>query len=114
MPPLYLTQRSHNTNRQDGLLKGAPSWGDELAEWWDFIHHLCQSGMATRFLRIWVEADPGFIEPPSDWRLRGFILKGYFPLVSSMTPTVMVGIVISPDCSQSLDNTEQSLSKKDG
>ncbi|KIM54278.1 hypothetical protein SCLCIDRAFT_31223 [Scleroderma citrinum Foug A] len=59
MPPLYLTQRSCNTNRQDGLPKGAPSWGDELAEW------------------IQVETDPGFIEPPSDWRLRGFILKGF-------------------------------------
>ena len=78
VPPLYLTQRSRNTNRQDGLLKGAPSWGDELAEWWDFIHHLCRSGMAMRFLRIWVEADPGFVEPPSDQRLRGFILEGYF------------------------------------
>ena len=33
MPPLYLTRRSHNTNRQDGLPKGAPSWGDELAKW---------------------------------------------------------------------------------
>ena len=33
MPPLYLTRRSHNTNRQDGLLKGAPSWGDKLTEW---------------------------------------------------------------------------------
>ena len=36
MPPLYLTRRSHNTNRQDGLPKGAPSWGDELTEWQDF------------------------------------------------------------------------------
>ena len=33
VPPLYLTRRSHNTNRQDGLPKGAPGWGDELAEW---------------------------------------------------------------------------------
>ena len=78
VPPLYLTRRSRNTNRQDGLLKGAPSWGDELTEWRDFIHCLCQCGMATRFLRIWVEADPGFVEPLSDRRLRGFILKGYF------------------------------------
>ncbi|KIM55583.1 hypothetical protein SCLCIDRAFT_30216 [Scleroderma citrinum Foug A] len=60
VPPLYLTQRSRNTNRQDGLLKGAPGWGDELAKW------------------IRVETDPGFVEPPSDQRLRGFILKGYF------------------------------------
>ena len=33
MPPLYLTQRSCNTNRQDGLPKGAPGWGDKLTEW---------------------------------------------------------------------------------
>ena len=78
MPPLYLTRRSRNTNRQDGLPKGAPGWGDELAEWRDFIHHLCRSKTTKKFLGIWVEADPGFVEPPSNRRLRGFILKGYF------------------------------------
>ena len=78
MPPLYLTWRSCNTNRQDGLPKGAPGWGDELAEWRDFIHRLCQCGMVTKFLGIRVEADPGFVEPLSDWRLRGFVLEGYF------------------------------------
>ena len=78
MPPLYLTRRSCNTNRQDGLPKGAPGWGDKLAEWRDFIHHLCRSKTTTKFLGIWVKADPGFVEPPSNWRLRGFILEGYF------------------------------------
>ncbi|KIM57274.1 hypothetical protein SCLCIDRAFT_28991 [Scleroderma citrinum Foug A] len=34
--------------------------------------------MTKKFLGIWVKADPGFVEPLSDWRLRGFILKGYF------------------------------------
>ena len=34
--------------------------------------------MAQRFLGIRNEADPEFREPPSDRRLRGFILKGYF------------------------------------
>ena len=78
MPPLYLTWRSHNANRQDGLPKGAPGWGDELAKWRDFIHHLCCSKTMKKFLRIRVEADPGFVEPPSDRRLRGFVLEGYF------------------------------------
>ena len=78
MPPLYLTQRSCNTNRQDGLPRGAPGWGDELTKWRDFIHRLCHSKTIKKFLRIQVEADPGFVEPPSDWRLRGFILEGYF------------------------------------
>ena len=78
VPPLYLTWRSHNTNRQDGLPKGAPSWEDELTEWQDFIHHLCHSKTMKKFLRIRVEADPGFVEPPSDQRLRGFVLEGYF------------------------------------
>ena len=78
VPPLYLTRRSRNTNRQDGLPKGAPGWGDELAEWRDFIHRLCHSKMTKKFLGIRVEADPGFIEPLSNWRLRGFILEGYF------------------------------------
>ena len=78
VPPLYLTQRSHNTNRQDGLPKGAPGWGDELAEWQDFIHRLCCSKRMKKFLGIRVEADPGFVEPPSNQRLRGFILEGYF------------------------------------
>ena len=78
VPPLYLTRRSRNTNRQDGLPKGAPGWGDELAEWQDFIHRLCRSKTTKKFLRIWVEADPGFAEPPSNQRLRGFILEGYF------------------------------------
>ena len=78
VPPLYLTQRSHNTNRQDGLPKGAPSWGDELAEWRDFIHHLCHSKTTKKFLRIRVEADPGFVELLSNRRLRGFVLEGYF------------------------------------
>ena len=78
VPPLYLTRRSCNTNRQDGLPRGAPGWGDELTEWWDFIHHLCWCGMAMRFLGIRVKADPGFVEPPSDQRLRGVILEGYF------------------------------------
>ena len=78
VPPLYLTRRSHNTNRQDGLPKGAPSWGDELAKWQDFIHHLHCSKMMKKFLRMRVKADPGFVEPPSDQRLRGFILEGYF------------------------------------
>ncbi|KIM63302.1 hypothetical protein SCLCIDRAFT_24437 [Scleroderma citrinum Foug A] len=36
------------------------------------------SKMMKKFLGIWVETDPGFVEPPSDQRLRGFILKGYF------------------------------------
>ncbi|KIM63300.1 hypothetical protein SCLCIDRAFT_24435 [Scleroderma citrinum Foug A] len=31
-----------------------------------------------------------------------------------MTPTVMVGITISRDCSQSLDDTKQSSSERDG
>ena len=78
VPPLYLTRRSHNTNRQDGLPKGAPGWGDELAEWRDFIHCLCCSKTTKKFLGIQVEADPGFVEPPSNRRLRGFVLKGYF------------------------------------
>ncbi|KIM63273.1 hypothetical protein SCLCIDRAFT_24401 [Scleroderma citrinum Foug A] len=78
VPPLYFTWRSRNTNRQDGLLKGAPGWGDELAKWQDFIHHLCHSKMMKKFLGIQVKTDPGFIEPPSDQRLRGFVLKGYF------------------------------------
>ena len=34
--------------------------------------------MAHRFLGIRNEADPQFREPPSDRRLRGFILEGYF------------------------------------
>ncbi|KIM56121.1 hypothetical protein SCLCIDRAFT_29831 [Scleroderma citrinum Foug A] len=63
-----LFRRSRNTNRQDGLPKGAPGWGDELAE--------CK--MTKKFLGIQVETDPGFVEPLSDRRLRGFILKGYF------------------------------------
>ena len=78
VPPLYLTRRSRNTNRQDGLPKGAPSWGDKIAKWRDFIHRLHRSKMTKKFLGIRVEADPGFIEPPSDWRLRGFVLEGYF------------------------------------
>ena len=78
VPPLYLTWRSHNTNRQDGLPKGAPGWGDKLTEWRDFIHRLCCSKTTKKFLGIQVEADPGFIEPPSNRRLRGFVLKGYF------------------------------------
>ncbi|KIM57916.1 hypothetical protein SCLCIDRAFT_28442, partial [Scleroderma citrinum Foug A] len=79
VPPLILTWRSRTTYlRQDGLPRGGPSWGDELDEWQDFIHHLCRSGMAQRFLGIQNEADPEFREPPSDRRLRGFILEGYF------------------------------------
>ena len=79
LPPLILTQRSRTTYlRQDGLPRGGPGWGDEIAEWRDFIHHLCHSGMAHRFLGIRNKADPQFREPPSDQRLRGFILKGYF------------------------------------
>ena len=31
-----------------------------------------------KFLGIQVKADPGFVEPLSDWRLRGFVLEGYF------------------------------------
>ena len=50
--PLILTRSSHTTHRQDGLPGGAPGWGDELAEWQDFIHRLCRSGMAHRFLGI--------------------------------------------------------------
>ena len=78
MPPLYLTWRSCNTNRQDGLPKGAPSWGDKLTEWRDFIHCLCCSKTMKKFFGIRVEADPGFVEPPSNRRLRGFVLEGYF------------------------------------
>ena len=53
LPPLILTQRSCTTYlRQDGLPRGGPGWGDEIAEWQDFIHHLCRSGMAHRFLGI--------------------------------------------------------------
>ena len=79
VPPLILTRRSCTTYlRQDGLPRGGPGWGDELDEWRDFIHRLCRSGMAQRFLGIRNEADPEFREPPSDRRLRGFILKGYF------------------------------------
>ena len=79
VPPLILTQRSCTTYlRQDGLPRGGPGWGDELDEWRDFIHRLCCSGMAQRFLGIRNEADPEFREPPSDRRLRGFILEGYF------------------------------------
>ncbi|KIM62666.1 hypothetical protein SCLCIDRAFT_24746 [Scleroderma citrinum Foug A] len=78
VPPLYLTRRSCNTNRQDGLPKGAPSWGDELTEWQEFIHRLCCSKTTTKFLGIQVKADPGFIEPPSNQRLRGFVLERYF------------------------------------
>ncbi|KIM67439.1 hypothetical protein SCLCIDRAFT_20958 [Scleroderma citrinum Foug A] len=69
MPPLILTRRSCTTYlRQDGLPRGGPGWGDELDE----------CGMAQRFLGIQNEAAPKFREPPSDQRLRGFILKGYF------------------------------------
>ena len=79
LPPLILTRRSCTTYlRQDGLPRGGPGWGDEIAEWQDFIHCLCHSGMAHRFLGIRNEADPQFREPPSDQRLRGFILEGYF------------------------------------
>ncbi|KIM50500.1 hypothetical protein SCLCIDRAFT_34227, partial [Scleroderma citrinum Foug A] len=79
VPPLILTRRSCTTYlRQDGLPRGGPSWGDELDEWQDFIHCLCRSGMAQRFLGIRNKTDPEFREPPSDQRLRGFILKGYF------------------------------------
>ena len=52
MLPLILTRSSRTTHRQDGLPGGAPSWGDELTEWRDFIHCLCRSGMAHRFLGI--------------------------------------------------------------
>ena len=79
LPPLILTRRSCTTYlRQDGLPRGGPGWGDEIAEWQDFIHCLCRSGMAHRFLGIRNEANPQFREPPSDRRLRGFILEGYF------------------------------------
>ena len=79
MPPLILTWKSCTTYlRQDELPRGGPGWGDELAKWRDFILCLCHCGKASRFLRIQNKADPEFREPPSNWRLRGFILEGYF------------------------------------
>jgi len=77
-PPLILTRRNHTTHRHDGLPKGAPGWGDEITEWCDFIHRLSRAGCAKKFAGVHKKTDPKHQEPPTDRRLRGFILEGYF------------------------------------
>ena len=77
-PPLILTRRNHTTHRHDGLPKGAPGWGDEIAEWRDFIHRLSRASCAKKFAGVHKKTDPKHQEPPTDRRLRGFILEGYF------------------------------------
>ncbi|KIM53474.1 hypothetical protein SCLCIDRAFT_31885 [Scleroderma citrinum Foug A] len=55
--------------------------------------------MTKKFLGIRVEADPGFVEPLSDWRLRGFILEGYFSPCFQYDSNHNEGWVIVPGCS---------------
>ena len=78
MPPLILTRRQCTTHKQDGLPKGAPGWGDKIAEWRDFVHRLSRAGFTGSFPGVSNHADPEHTEPPTDRRLRGFILEGYF------------------------------------
>jgi len=78
VPPLILTRRNRTTHRHDGLPKGAPGWGDEIAEWRDFIHRLSRAGRAKKFAGVHKKTDPKHQEPLTDRRLRGFILEGYF------------------------------------
>jgi len=47
-------------------------------EWCDFIHQLSRAGYAKKFAGVHKKTDPKHQEPPTDWRLRGFILEGYF------------------------------------
>ena len=76
VPPLILTRQQCTTHKQDGLPKGAPGWGDKITEWRDFVHHLSQAGFAGSFPGVSNHADPKHTEPPTDQRLRGFILEG--------------------------------------
>jgi len=78
VPLLILMRRNHTTHRHDRLPKGAPSWGDKIAEWHDFIHRLSRAGCTKKFAGVHKKTDPKHQEPPTDRRLRGFILKGYF------------------------------------
>jgi len=78
VPPLILTRRNRTTHGHDGLPKGAPGWGDEITEWRDFIHRLSRASCAKKFAGVHKKTDPKHQEPPTDRRLRGFILEGYF------------------------------------
>jgi len=78
VPLLILMWRNRTTHRHDGLPKGAPGWGDEIVEWCDFIHQLSCAGCTKKFAGVHKKTDPKHQEPPTDRRLRGFILEGYF------------------------------------
>ncbi|KIM67441.1 hypothetical protein SCLCIDRAFT_20960 [Scleroderma citrinum Foug A] len=66
VPPLILTWQQRTTHKQDGLPKGAPSWGDKIAEWRDFVHRLSWAGFAGSFPGVSNHADPEHTEPPTD------------------------------------------------
>ena len=76
VPLLILTQQQCTTHKQDGLPKGAPGWGDKITKWRDFVHCLSQAGFTGSFPGVSNHADPKHTEPPTDQRLRGFILEG--------------------------------------
>ncbi|KIM50735.1 hypothetical protein SCLCIDRAFT_34032 [Scleroderma citrinum Foug A] len=78
VPPLILMWWQRTTHKQDGLPKGAPGWGDKIAEWHNFIHRLSWAGFVGSFPGVSNHADPEHTEPPTDRRLKGFILEGYF------------------------------------
>jgi len=58
IPPLILMWRNRTTHRHDGLPKGAPSWGDEIVEWRDFIHRLSRASCVKKFAGVHKKTDP--------------------------------------------------------
>ena len=114
VPLLILTRQQRTTHKQDGLPKGAPSWGDKSAEWHDFVHHLSWAG----FTGVSLESATMLIPSTQSLRLtegsEDSSSRGTLPLVSNILPTATVGAATLRSYLRYWDDTELSSSEKGG